>query len=80
MAAIAFVERMPKAASEPTGWLEATGAKIWAWMARSGENSRAARAAESFARLNALSDAELARKGIQRADLFWICYGRLGSL
>ena len=80
MAAIAFVERMPKAASETTGWLEAAGERFFGWMARAGENSRAARAAESFARLNALSDAELARKGIQRVDLFWICFGRFGCL
>ena len=80
MAAIALVERMPKAAPTETGWFEATGERILGWMARTGEKSRAARAADNFARLNALSDAELARKGIARRDLFWLCFGSVASV
>ena len=42
------------------------------------ENSPRARAADRFARLNALSDAELAARGLKRGDLCAMCFGYEG--
>jgi hypothetical protein len=43
-------------------------------LARIGENSPGARAAEKFQKLNALSDQELAARGLRRDDLLFICF------
>lgn len=45
------------------------------WLVRMGEMSPGARAARAYAALNALSDAELAKRGLNRADLLDHCFG-----
>lgn len=51
------------------------GHAVLNWLARIGERSPQGRAAAMHQRLNALSDAELARMDIKRSDLLERCYG-----
>ncbi|HET7409729.1 MAG TPA: hypothetical protein VFJ13_05980 [Paracoccaceae bacterium] len=51
------------------------GEAILNWMTRVGERSPAGQAARNYQRLNALSDAQLARMDLKRSDLFERCYG-----
>ena len=50
------------------------------WLLRVVENSPRACAARAFARLNALSDVELAAKGLNRSDLLTHCFGYGGQV
>ena len=45
-----------------------------------GETSRAADAARTFARLNAMTDAQLAERNISRDEIFGMTFGRLGTI
>ena len=51
------------------------GKAILHWLGRIGERSPQGRAAAQFQRLNALSDAELARMGLKRGELLDRCFG-----
>lgn len=51
------------------------GTRFMDWLVRVGEQSSGARAARAYAALNALSDAELAARGLNRGDLFDRCFG-----
>ncbi len=51
------------------------GASILGWLGRVGERSGMARRAETFARLNALSDDQLAALGLRREELLFRCFG-----
>ena len=51
------------------------GEAILSWLGRVGERSANGRAAARFRRLNALTDAELARQDMKRSDLLERCYG-----
>jgi hypothetical protein len=51
------------------------GGHILQWLGRVGERSGMARRAETFARLNALSDDELAARGLYREELLVRCFG-----
>lgn len=51
------------------------GARIMDWLVRVGEMSSGARAAKHYAALNALSDLELAKRGLRRDDLLDHCFG-----
>lgn len=51
------------------------GNAVLNWLARIGERSPQGRAAALHQRLNALSDAELARMDMKRSDLLERCYG-----
>lgn len=51
------------------------GETILAWLGRIGERSAAGRSAANYRRLNALSDAELARMDMKRSDLLERCFG-----
>jgi hypothetical protein len=51
------------------------GERILEWLGRIGERSSMARRAELFARLNALSDDELAAMGLDRHELMVRCFG-----
>ena len=51
------------------------GERFIQWLGRVGERSGMARRAETFARLNALSDEELAAIGLRREELLGRCFG-----
>lgn len=51
------------------------GEAILGWLGRVGERSAAGQAARNYQRLNALSDAQLARMDMKRSDLLERCYG-----
>lgn len=51
------------------------GEAILGWLGRIGERSAAGRAAANYRRLNALSDAQLARMDMKRTDLLDRCFG-----
>lgn len=51
------------------------GEAVLAWLGRIAENSAGGRSARNYQRLNALSDAQLARMDMKRADLLDRCYG-----
>ena len=51
------------------------GESILEWLGRIGERSAMARRAETFARLNTLSDDELAAMGLYREELLVRCFG-----
>jgi hypothetical protein len=51
------------------------GERFIQWLGRVGERSGMARRAETFARLNALSDDELAARGLYREELLVHCFG-----
>jgi hypothetical protein len=53
----------------------AFGQGVLDWLGRVAERSGNARRAETFARLNALSDAELAAMGLDRHELLLRCFG-----
>ncbi len=51
------------------------GESIIQWLGRVGERSGMARRADTFARLNALSDEDLAALGLHRDELLVRCFG-----
>ena len=51
------------------------GERLMDWMVRVGEMSAAGRAAQRYAKLNALSDLELAKRGMKREELLDLCFG-----
>lgn len=67
------VTRRPQT-QEHSVWERTTDA-ILAWMIRTSEQSSKARAARAFAALNALSDEELAARGLTRGDLVFRVFG-----
>ncbi len=53
----------------------AIGQGFLGWLGRIAERSGGARRAETFARLNALGDEELAAMGLDRQELMVRCFG-----
>ena len=53
----------------------AIGQRVLEWLGHVGERSGMARRAETFARLNALGDDELAARGLHREELMLRCFG-----
>lgn len=53
---------------------------LFGWMARMVEDSPRARAADRFAQLNKLSDAELGQLGLTRSNLLTHCFGFNGHV
>jgi TorA maturation chaperone TorD len=51
------------------------GEALLNWLARIGERSANGRASARYQRLNALTDAQLARMDMKRTDLLERCYG-----
>ena len=64
--------RRQAAASERTRGI---GNRILDWLGRVGERSGMARRAEAYAKLNSLSDEQLAAMGLRREELLGRCFG-----
>ena len=74
MSATTYERTSPQRGGIQQGVTEIGGA-VLRWLARMGERSAAGRAAQNYQRLNALSDAQLARMDMKRSDLLERCYG-----
>jgi len=61
--------------TEPLFRTDPARGSFWDWLARVGRASSAGKQADLFARLNAMSDAELAERGLARQDLAYHCFG-----
>lgn len=71
MASATLVTRIPNARNHQQGIMD----RIGDWLVRLGEISSMSRAAQNFAALNALSDKDLAERGLQRSELLDLCFG-----
>jgi hypothetical protein len=67
--------RFPVEANPENARPRGIGRGILEWLGRAAERSSMARRAETFARLNALSDEQLAAVGLHRDELLVRCFG-----
>ena len=69
------VSRLAREVSDSADRLANSGLEL---LVRIGERSAGARAAEAFRQLYAMTDEELAERGLTRDQLTYYCFGHLG--